>query len=119
VLTSVTGFFFPFQKFTPAHALSIVSLLVLTVAIVARYCLRMTGPWRVTYVLSSVLALYLNVFVLVVQLFQKVPALAALAPTQSEPPFLLTQIIVLAMFIGLAVGGAIRFRPEPAPADTH
>ena len=113
VLTSVTGFFFPVEHFMPSHALGIVSLLVLGVAIVARYTFHLSGAWRPAYVVSSVIALYLNVFVLVVQLFQKVPVLHALAPTQSELPFLLTQLLFLAIFVALAIAAAIRFRQQP------
>src|SRR6267142_2348588 len=114
VLTSVTGFFFPFHGFTPAIAVGIISLGMLAVAILARYGRRLAGPWRWIYVICAMLAQYLNVFVLIVQLFQKVPVLKAMAPTQSEPPFLLTQLIVLALFIVLTVVAAIKFRIEPA-----
>ena len=117
ILTSVTGFLFPIERFTPALALGILSLLVLAVAVVARYAVHLAGAWRPIYVVSAVIALYFNVFVLVVQLFQKVRALHALAPTQSEPPFLVTQIIVLALFVAIAIGGAIRFHVEPTRAD--
>src|SRR5262245_45991850 len=113
VLTSVTGFFFPVERFLPSHAVGILSLIVLAVAIFARYARQLTG----IYVVSSVIALYLNVFVLVVQLFQKVPALASLAPTQSEPPFLLVQVAVLALFVGIGIGGAVRFRIEEGYAN--
>jgi len=116
VATSVTGFFFPFHGFTPAIAVGIISLVILAVAILARYGRRLAGPWRWIYVICAMLAQYLNVFVLIVQLFQKVPVLKAMAPTQSEPPFLLTQLIVLALFIVLTVVAAIKFRIEPAGA---
>jgi len=116
VLTSVTGFLFPFHKFLPSHAVGIVSLIVLAVAIPALYVFRLAGPWRLTYVIGSVIALYLNVFVLVAQLFMKVPALKALAPTQSEPPFLGTQVVVMLVFIVLGVLAAKRFRVEAAHA---
>src|SRR5882724_12667442 len=96
VATSVTGFFFPFHGFTPAIAVGIISLLVLAVTILARYVLHLAGAGRWIYVITAMVAQYLNVFVLIVQLFQKVPALKALAPTQSEPPFLVTQLVVLA-----------------------
>jgi hypothetical protein len=95
VLTSATGFLLPAERFMPSHVLGILSLLVLAVAVVARYTFNLAGAWRTTYVVGSVIVLYLNCFVLVVQLFEKVRALKALAPTQSEPPFLVTQIIVL------------------------
>ena len=91
VATSVTGFLFPVEHFMPSHGVGILSLVVLAVAILARYAFHLAGAWRWIYVVSAAVALYLNVFVLIVQLFQKVPALKALAPTQSEPPFLLTQ----------------------------
>jgi len=114
VLTSVTGFFFPVERFLPSHAVGILSLLVLAVAIFARYNRHLAGAWRPTYVVSAVVALYFNVFVLIAQLFLKVPALKALAPTQSEPPFLLTQLVVMAVFVGLAIAGVIKFRNMPA-----
>jgi hypothetical protein len=112
VLTSVTGFLFPFDHLLPSHKVGIVSLVVLAVAIPARYFFRLAGGWRRTYVLTAVLALYLNVFVLVVQLFLKVPALHALAPTQQEPPFLVAQLVVLALFIWLAVAAVKKFHSE-------
>src|SRR5713226_279196 len=83
VATSVTGFLFPFHRFTPAHGLGILSMIVLAIAILARYRFRLAGGWRRTYVVSAAIALYFNVFVLIVQMFQKVPVLKALAPTQS------------------------------------
>jgi len=116
VLTSVTGFLFPLHKFLPSHAVGIVSLIVLAVAIPALYVFRLAGPWRLTYVIGSVIALYLNVFVLVAQLFMKVPALKALAPTQSEPPFLGTQVVVMLVFIVLGVFAGKRFPVEAAHA---
>lgn len=114
VLTSLTGFFFPIQHFTPAHAFAILSLALLSVAIFARYNRHLSGGWRVTYIVTAVISLYLNVFVLIAQSFQKVPALAALAPTQSELPFLATQLVVLAAFVALSIVAAIRFRNERA-----
>ena len=110
VLTSVTGFMFPFHKFLPSHGVGIVSLIVLALAILARYAFHLAGAWRRTYVITAVIALYLNVFVLIVQLFQKVPALKALAPTQSETPFLVAQLVAFALFIVLTIFAAIRFR---------
>jgi hypothetical protein len=114
VLTSVTGFFFPFHGFTPAHGVGIISLIVLAVAIFARYSRHLAGHWRWIYVVTAVIALYLNVFVGVVQAFLKVPALHAMAPTQTEQPFKLTQLVVLAIFVLLGIIAAIRFRPAPA-----
>jgi len=116
VLTSVTGFLFPFHKFLPSHAIGIVSLLVLAVAILALYVFHLAGPWRRTYVISAVIALYLNVFVLIAQFFMKIPALKALAPTQSEPPFLNTQVVVMLIFIVLGVLAAKRFPAEAVHA---
>jgi hypothetical protein len=114
VLTSVTGFiFFPIERFTPAIGIGIISLIVLAVAILARYHYRLAGRWLVAYVISSVVAFYFNVFVLVAQLFQKVSALKALAPTQSEPPFAVAQLFVLVAFIAIGVVGTKRFRVEP------
>ena len=116
VLTSLTGFLFPFHKFLPSHAVGIVSLVVLVVTIPALYVFHLAGPWRRTYVIGAVIALYLNVFVLVAQLFMKVPALKALVPTQSEPPFLGTQVVVMLIFILLGVFAAKRFPGEAAHA---
>jgi hypothetical protein len=110
VATSVTGFFFPFHGFTPAIGVGIVSLVVLAVAIFARYTRQLTGAWRWIYVVAAMIALYLNVFVLIVQLFQKVPALKALAPTQSETPFLVAQLVAFAFFVVLTIFAAIGFR---------
>ena len=110
VLTSVTGLFFPFHGVTPGIVLAIISLALLAVAIVARYARHLSGAWRWIYVVTAMISLYLNVFVLVAQLFQKVPALKALAPTQAEPPFAITQLVVLAMFVLLTILAAIRFR---------
>ena len=110
VATSVTGFGFPFDHVLPSHIVGVMSLLVLAVAILARYALHLAGVWRRFYVVNAVIALYLNVFVLIVQLFLKVPPLKEMAPTQSEPPFLLTQLVFLALFVVLALAAASRFR---------
>jgi hypothetical protein len=114
VATSVTGFFFPFHGFTPAIALGIMSLIVLALAIFARYPRQLAGHWRWIYVVGAVIALYFNVFVGIVQSFEKIPALKAIAPTQTEQPFKLTQLVVLALFGLLGIIAAIRFRPNPA-----
>jgi hypothetical protein len=113
VATSVTGFGFPFDHLLPSHKVGIISLVVLAVAIVARYALHLAGPWRPVYVICAAVALYLNVFVGVVQAFQKVPALTALAPKQTEPPFVVAQLVVLVLFIVLTIAAAKRFRGEP------
>jgi hypothetical protein len=113
VATSVTGFFFPFHGFTPAIGVGIISLIVLAIAIFARYSRRLAGHWRWIYVVTAVIALYFNVFVLIVQSFEKIPALHVLAPTQTEPSFKVTQLVVLALFVVLGIAAAIRFRNEP------
>ncbi|HXQ26960.1 MAG TPA: hypothetical protein VN822_11165 [Candidatus Acidoferrales bacterium] len=111
VATSVTGFFFPFHGVTPGIVVGIISLVMLAIAIVARYALHLAGPWRWIWVVTAMMAQYLNVFVLVVQLYQKVPALKALDPTQSGPPFKATQGIVLVLFVILIAAAVIKFRP--------
>ncbi|HEV7744743.1 MAG TPA: hypothetical protein VGO56_07085 [Pyrinomonadaceae bacterium] len=110
--TSVTGFFFPFHGFTPAIGVGIVSLLILTLTIFARYGRHLLGRWRWLFVIGATLSLYLNVFVLIVQLFENVPAFQALAPTQSEPPFLAAQLLTLVLFVVLGILATIRFQPE-------
>ena len=115
-LTSITGFFFPFHKLLPSHIVAMVSLAVLALAIPARYLLHLAGAWRKVYAVTASISLYLNVFVLVAQLFMKVPSLHALAPTGSEPPFLISEVVVMALFIALTITAAIKFRPEPLHA---
>jgi len=111
ILTSVTGFMFPIHGFTPALGTGIVSLVVLAIALIALYAKRLAGSWRWIYVTAAAAALYFNVLVLIVQSFQKVPALHVLAPTQSEPPFLIAQGIALVVFLVLGFIAASRFRP--------
>lgn len=113
VATSATGFLFPIHHFTPGLGVGIISLIVLTIAILACYRFRLEGGCRRTYVIAAAIALYLNVFVLVAQLFEKVPVLKALAPTQSEAPFQVAQLLVLVLFIVLATLAAIKYRNEP------
>ena len=110
LLTSLSGFPLPADHLMPSHIVGVISVVVLVVAIVARYPRGLAGPWRSIYVVTALIALYLNVFVAVVQAFLKVPALTALAPTQSEPPFAVAQLIVLALFVALTVAAARRFR---------
>jgi hypothetical protein len=112
LLTSVTGFLFPFTKLLPSHIVGIISLVILAVALVALYGNRLVGAWRWIYVASAVLALYLNVFVAVVQSFLKFSALHDLAPTQSEPPFAIAQGAVLLVFVALFVVAVRRFHPR-------
>ncbi len=111
VLTSVTGFFFPATTLLPSHVVGIISLAVLAVALLALYVFHLVGAWRWLYVVCAMLALYLNVFVGVVQAFQKLSFLQPLAPTQSEPPFLIAQLVVLVLFIVLGAIAVARFRP--------
>jgi hypothetical protein len=116
VLTSVTGFFFESASFGPPHVVGVLSLVVLAVAFLAFYVYRLAGSWRWLYVAGAVVALYFNVFVGVVQAFQKLSFLAPLAPTQSEPPFLIAQAAVLATFIALGVVAVRLFHPEAKAA---
>jgi hypothetical protein len=112
VLTSVTGFFFHSTSFLPSHGVAVISLVVLAVALLALYGSHLAGAWRWIYVVGVVVALYLNVFVGVVQAFQKLPFLQRLAPTQSEPPFLIAQLVVVAIFVVLGIMAARSFHPE-------
>jgi len=112
VLTSVTGFLFPFTHITPGHKVGVISLVVLAITPLARYSFHMVGKWRWIYVVTAMIAEYLNVFVLVVQAFEKA-ALHAMAPTQSEPPFLVAQLVVMALFIVLTIFAVKKFHPEP------
>jgi hypothetical protein len=100
-LTNVTGFLFPFTTFLASHAVGVVSLLILPVVLWARYGKQLAGGWRRVFVMGSVTLLYLNVFVLIAQLFRRVPALIASAPTQSEPPFMIMQLGTLVVFLWL------------------
>ncbi|HTT19389.1 MAG TPA: hypothetical protein VMG82_10610 [Candidatus Sulfotelmatobacter sp.] len=111
-LTSLTGFLFPNEHITPGIVVGILSVIVLVIAASARYKLGMAGVWRPIYVVAAAIALYFNVFVFVVQSFEKVPALQALAPTQKEPPFGITQLLVLILFVVATVYAVKRFRPE-------
>jgi hypothetical protein len=118
IATSVTGFGFPFHNLTPAHIIGVISLLVLGIAVVARYALHLSGVWRGAYVIAALSALYLNVFVLVVQAFEKVSFLRSLAPTQKELPFAATQLALLALFVVLTILAVKRFRTVASLAGT-
>jgi hypothetical protein len=113
IATSVTGYFFPAHKFTPGHAVGILSLIALSLATLARYRFQLVGGWRRTYVITAVIALYFNVFVLIVQLFEKVPSLKEIAPTQSETPFKIAQATALLIFAVLTIRAAMKFHAEP------
>jgi hypothetical protein len=114
ILTSVTGFFFPYTKVTPGIILGILSLIVLAIALLALYVGHLIGPWRRTYAIAALIALYFNIFVLIAQLFAKVPAIHALAPTQTEAPFKIAQLLLLVLFIVLITLAAKKFRSLPA-----
>ena len=113
-LTSLTGFLFPIQGFTPALGVGVIACLILAIALFALYKERLAGQWRWIYVITAIVSLYLNVFVLVAQSFMKVSALNALAPTQSEPPFAITQAVVLVIFILIGLIAVVKFRPITA-----
>ncbi len=113
VATSLTGVVLPAATFTPAHGVAILALLVLLFTVPAKYVFDLQGTWRPIYVIGTVISLYLNVFVLIIQLFGKVPALKALAPTQSEPPFAIVQGIALIAFIVLGYMATRKFHPRP------
>jgi hypothetical protein len=113
VLTDVTGFGFSFP-FGASHVIGIISLVMLAAVILAYYVFNLRGPWRWIYAVGQVLALYFLVFVLVAQFFKKVPALTALAPTLSEPPFALAQSVVLVVFAWLTYRAARTFHPTSA-----
>src|SRR5271156_4998494 len=110
MLTSVTGYFFPYRGFKPSYVIGGISVVFLALALFALHRRQLAGGWRKAYVISAMVALYLNVFVFIAQLFGKVPALKAVAPTQSEPPFKLTQLSVLILFFLLPIFSTLRFR---------
>ena len=118
-MTSLTGFPLPADHILPSHVVGVISLVVLAAAITERYSRRLVGDWRGIYVVTAAIALYLNVFVGIVQAFLKVPALKTLAPTQSEPPFLITQLVVMALFIVLTIAAALRSRGAAPAAAMH
>jgi len=111
ILTSATGFLFPFERVLPSHVFGVVSLALLAVALVARYGYRLAGAARWLYVVTAVIALYLNAFVGVVQTFLKIPFFHAMAPTQSELPFVVGQGITLIAFALLGYLAVRRFHP--------
>ena len=114
IATSVTGFMFPFKAFGPPHMVGAISLVVLAFGVTALYVGKLAGAWRWIYVVTAMIALYLNVFVAVVQAFQKVGRLRALAPTQSEPSSALAQGAVLILFLLIGIVAIRRFRPPTA-----
>lgn len=100
-LTNLSGFGFPFVTLLPGHIIGAISLALLPFVLAARYWKHLAGGWRRVYVVGSLVLLYFNSFILVVQLFKRIPGLIAAAPTQKEPPFIVTQLVVLALFIWL------------------
>jgi hypothetical protein len=121
ILTSVTGFFFPVEKLLPSHIIGILSLVLLAIACFALYGQKLAGSWRWVYVVTAMVSLYLNVFVMVIQSFLKVPPLHALAPSvpPSEPPFAIVQGIVLVFFIVVIVAAIRKFRPMTSGFADH
>ena len=115
--TSLTGFGFPFDHLLPSHIVGIISLVALAGAGIGRYALHLAGAGRWIYVVGAMLGLYLNVFVLIVQSFEKIAALKELAPTQSEPPFLAAQLVTLALFVVLTILAVKKFRLDPVAAS--
>jgi hypothetical protein len=114
VLTSVTGLLFPYSRLLPSHVFAILSLVVLALAVLALYVFRLEGSWRWVYIVSALIALYLNVFVAVVQAFQKVSFLQPLSPTQSEPPFLIAELAILVLLVLLGAVALRKFYPDAA-----
>jgi len=114
ILTSATGFILPATKIMPSHVVGVISLVILAVACYARYSKRMAGGWRVTWLTTAIMAQWFNCFVLVAQLFLKVPALHELAPEGKEPPFAIAQGVVLLAFIAAGVVSLKKFRPAAA-----
>jgi hypothetical protein len=115
ILTSATGFLFPSAKLLPSHMIGILSLVLLAIACIALYGMKLSGAWRWIYAVTALLSLYFNVFVLVIQSFLKIPALTALAPGNppSGPVFAVVQGIVLLFFVLMIIGATRRFRPTP------
>src|SRR5258708_9319737 len=113
ILTSATGFLFPFEKLLPSHMIGILSLVLLVIACFALYAMKLSGAWRWIYTVTAMISLYLNIFVLIIQAFLKVPALHALAPSvpPSEPPFAIIQGVVLLFFVIVIIGTVRRFLP--------
>ena len=116
IATSVTGYFFPFHGLTPAHIVGAISLVVLAIAVHALWGEQLRGGWRAVYVVCALLAQWFNVFVLVAQLFDKVPFLHRLAPHGNEPPFGIAQGLVLLLFVWFTIRALRSFRPAPAPS---
>jgi len=115
VLTNITGFGFPFVTLLPSHYVAILSLLILPVTMFALYGKHLEGQWRTIFVVTAVTALYFNVFVLIAQLFRRIPALIVAAPTQNSPVFLLTELLNLVLFVWVGIVAVRGFKEKPAP----
>jgi len=113
ILTSLTGFAFPNDKVTPGIILGVLSMIVLAIALAALYIFHLKGGWRRTYAITAMLALYFNVFVLIAQTFEHVPVFHALAPTGTETPFKVAELLLLLLFIVLITAAAKKFRNPP------
>ena len=111
IVTSVSGFFFHSTAIGPPHVFGVISLVVLAAAVLARYVFALAGWWRLIFIVGAWIALYLNCVVAVIQFFQKFSFLQPLAPTQTEPPFLITQAVMLAIFVIVGIAAGVRFRP--------
>jgi hypothetical protein len=111
ILTSAIGFLLPPFGFDPPRAVGVISLVLLAIAVAAFYLFRLAHAWRWVYVVTATMALYLDAFVAVIQSFQKLPFLQALAPTQSEPPFIVAQVAVLILFVALGALAVVKFHP--------
>jgi hypothetical protein len=113
ILTNATGFMFPFEKLLPSHVIAIISLILLAIACIALYSMKLSGAWRSIYLITAIASLYLNIFVLVIQSFLKIGFLHALAPSvpPSEPPFAIVQGVVLVLFVIAGIAAVRRYRP--------
>lgn len=116
ILTSATGFLIPplaSDKLLPSHIVGGLSLVLLVIACIALYAMKLSGAWRWIYAVTALLALYFNCFVLVIQSFLKIPALTAIAPGNppSGPVFAVVQGVVLVFFVLMIIGAVRRFRP--------
>lgn len=114
VLTTATGFALPAEMILPAHIIGVISCVTLSLAIYAYYVCNLQGGWRIAYLVGAILSQYFNVFVLVVQSFQKIPMLKALAPNQNEAPFAIAHLVMLGIFIVFGIFSLIKFRPTVA-----
>jgi len=111
VITSVTGFLFPFGQLLPSHIVGGIALVVLAATLLAQYVFHFVGPWRAIYAIGLVASLYLLLFVLIAQAFMKIEVLHRLAPTQSEAPFAIAQVLLLAVMLWVGMRALRAFHP--------